>query len=231
MRPFLENPELRVILLVCCMLIQGCYITPTTVRDSAYSIEKGGIQINTNALPTLSGSVGYGVTDKLDVGIDLENVISPWARYSFLNKPKGTSIAATAGIFRSAADSESINPPIVGDGKIQGIYVGGILSHSMNNGYIFNLGYRYNSLHYDAFMFDGSSWGAIAHFYNKGRPKPIAISKNDLSGIGTVSTTVSFSLKSKARIYVGVACQLYHTIETNGLNSSSCSPVLGLVSK
>jgi hypothetical protein len=218
---------LNALLIGCVLALQACSFLPSTVRDSAASLHEGELQIATDVYPAPSVSAAYGISDQWDVGLDIEEAPSLWARYTFPNQPEGTDVALIGGVFqtrfRSFVDPFSSNYTRE---DVNGFYIGGIYSHTLDNGSKFNLAYRYNSLYYDAFTTEAgafeTSWIGDVSGSN------FEVSDQDLAGIGTASATMSIVVKPQAHFHIGVSCLLLHTLQSNNLDSILCSPVAGV---
>ena len=219
---------LNALLFSCVLAIQACSFLPSTVRDSAASLDDGELQIGTDFFPAPSLSAAYGITDQWDVGFDLEEVSSLWARYTFSNQPEGTDVALIGGVFQTNFQT-SFDPMSSNSSheNVNGFYLGGIYSHRLESGSKFNLAYRYNLLHYDAFTTDGVEFER-ALSGRAGSGSDFEISDQDLAGIGTISATMSIVVKPQAHFHIGASCLLLHTRQSNNLDSTLCSPVAGV---
>lgn len=217
-------------LLLCGVLsLQACSFLPATVRDSAASLHEGELQIATGIFPAPSLSAAYGVTNQWDVGLDLEEAPSIWARYTFPNQPEGTDIALIGGVFQARFRSftEVFSSTYTRE-DANGFYIGGIYSHLLESGSNFNIAYRYNSLHYDAFITDGGDLSDSYPYSDGGDGSDFLVSEQDLAGIGTLTATMSIVVKPQAHFHIGASCLFLHTSNNNRLDSTLCSPVLGL---
>lgn len=213
------------------LVAQACSITPTTVRDSAASLSKGEMQIDANYLPTFGVSVAYGVTDNIDVGIDIENVSNLWTKYSFAPDAQGSQWALNAGMFTTRVDSYIEDGQYDSHTRIDGVFIGTIYSYKLEGGSAFNLAYRYNALRYDAFNTGrqgGLTFTPDDSFLAADFGTTVNVSSNDLAGIGMVSASWAIHWKPHVHVQVGAACQLFHTSSNPGIESTHCTPVLGL---
>ena len=213
------------------VFIQACTVTPTTVRDTAASLPSNEAQIDNNYFPTYSVSMAYGVSDDVDIGVDIESVPALWVKYSFAPDESGSQWALNAGAFATSIDNVDEENGFPGDGNVKGFYLGGIYSHRLEGGSSFNMAYRYNALSYDSFSINRSSgwfYKSDYAFVKSGFDSTVNVSSNDLAGIGTLSATWSIPWKSHANVHFGAACQLYHTNDNPNIESAACAPVLGM---
>jgi hypothetical protein len=214
-------------LLSSVLALQACSFLPSTVRDSAASLHQGELQIAVDAYPMPSISAAYGVTDQWDVGFDIEEAPSLWTRYTYPNQAQGTDVALIAGVFqtrfRSYGNAFSSNYT---HEDANGFYIGGIYSHTLASGSKFNVAYRYNSLHYDAFLSDGGDFSDS--FLGGDSGSDFLVSDRDLAGISTLTATMSIVVKPQAHFHIGASCLFLQTSRNNRLDSTLCSPVVGV---
>jgi hypothetical protein len=216
------------LLLAGVCLIQACTFLPTAVRDSAESLDRGELSIATDVIPNPTVSAAYGITEQWDVGVELAITPSIWGRYTLPNQKENTAVALTGGVFQAQFRTvDTLFSSNYSEESATGFYLGGIYSHKMESGNKFNLAMRYNSLQYDSFVSDGGVFSDTFLGFGDGNGSDFIVSDKDLSGVVSLSATMSIAVKPQAHISIGASCLFMHTRETSELSSAQCYPVLG----
>lgn len=200
-----------VIFFSAALLNTACSFAPITPRVDAASIGRGEWKLESNFAPSLHLGAIHGVTDKLDIGMEVEQLVmgSAWARYSFINNPSGFSLAGNAGVFTSHNDFRS-----------NGYYLGAIVSNQISPKTRFTFSYRYAQLDYefDANDDDDLYWLSLLDFDNA----------TDAAVNGQVDATLSVLLKPHVELALGAVCQtLYNNTDPDN-RSDVCFPVIGM---
>jgi len=193
-------------ILIMLFLGNACSLVPLSPRDSASSVGKGKVKIDTNLLPAIALNTTYGLTDNFDVGLDIENVTiaTVWSRYSLLNNKTGVSVAATGGAF-SHMDTDT-----------NGLYAGALLSYYKNSKIRLAAGYRYNKVAYEP-----DDYGNIYDGY------PALHNSEDLSETGVTNVSLAFRVKPHLQLTVGAVCQHHYKNRNRDIDSNRCRALLG----
>ncbi|MEE9322305.1 MAG: hypothetical protein V3U76_17835 [Granulosicoccus sp.] len=210
-----KHPRIRTqtifVVLVLALFSSACSLAPLSPRDAASSVGQGVVKIDTNYLPATALNTSYGLSDNLDVGVDIENVtlLTTWTRYSFLNnRETGVSLAATGGVFTSNNRHHS-----------NGTYIGALASYRNNKRVEWTAGYRYNRVSYEPDNYDNDyGWLTVNHVHNR----------EDLSATGQLSASAAIRLKPHLQLTVGAICQYHYNNRSPRIDSDVCFPLLGL---
>lgn len=215
MTTLLSPPQFSVTMLFSVLLFSGCTLAPVTPRIQAEPLGKGNLQVNTWIAPAPAISAAYGLTERFDVGGDIEqfDMVSIWSRYSIVNT-NFASLAATAGIFRKS------NP-----NNASGYYAGSVLSGPINKRMRFYMSYRLSQITYDPVDLNEDSRPLTDDEIISGVDSR---DSEDLSKTSQFNLGFSIRLRSKAGLNVGVGCQYHHENNDPQIESRPCGPLIGL---
>jgi len=126
------------------LFLCACESVPRAQIDEANSLGDGKWRLEGAVTETSAISVSRGVGEDTDVGLQLDfdniigfvddaNILSAYAKYSFLNKTEGFSLAGLAGGFTGLQSD------------VDGYFLGPVLSWRSNN-VLLSLRARYNKL-------------------------------------------------------------------------------------
>ncbi len=196
------------------LFLTGCVTAPHAQQDEANSLGQGNWRLEGGVQPGLSFSAGTGISDNLDLGMQIDfygsTVYTGWGKYSLINQDQGVSLAVIGGVFTETEE------------EYYGGFIGPIISMRQNN-VLYSLRGRYNKLQGDA----ETDYFDSDNFYANER-------------IGQVDASVRWYLNNdKLAIKVGAGCvfaigddKLNDTTTTDSSSSSDdkdyeCSPTFG----
>lgn len=207
-RPDIKRVTMTLLLTITTLLLSSaCSLAPVSPRDSASSVGKGIVKIDTNLLPTPAINTTFGLTDNLDIGLDIEDVHrhTIWSRYSLLNNKTGVSVAAASGAF-TYSDSDT-----------NGFYAGALLSYRKNSRVELTAGYRHSKVSYYPDQY-GAMFDLYSHVDNR----------EDLSETGQLNVAIALRLKPHLQLSTGFICQHQYKNRNQDIKSDVCLPLLGL---
>ena len=190
------------------LTITSCSLAPMTPRVDAASIGKHEIKLESNLAPSPSFGFVYGVTDTLDVGLEVEQLGmgSAWTRYSFINNPNGFSLAGNAGVFVSVNDYPS-----------NGWYAGLLASKQVTPTIRWTGSYRHALLDYQ-YRFQTDFWSVDnVEFDNP----------DDASVNGHFDISLSMRIKPHVEFAIGGGCQILYKNKNPDRRSQNCLPIIG----
>lgn len=193
-------------------VMSACSLAPVTPRVDAASIGKNNSKLESNYGPTFSFSAMYGLTDNLDLGLDLEQggFATAWTRYSFINNPDGVSFAGTAAVYNSENDIES-----------NGVYAGLLASNQFNSSVRLTAGIRYAVLDYEYGDFSDNGWFSSPDYLEFDNP-------DDASHNAQADISLSWRVRPHIELAIGAACQYLVKNEDVSKDNERCAPVVGL---
>jgi len=202
-------------------------ITPLTSHNSARSLASGKTQINTNVSPEPYVSATVGVTDRLDVGVDLSAIPSLHSRYTFLERSDDWAFAQTVGVFYGDIDAANINRT-----HASGIYLGLLTSwESAHSKAGFSGEIRYLNTQYRDFIADNSTaWFSTsdANWYVNSNNAAAIIDSNDLEHIIQVNAVFNLKMRSHSTLSIGALCHLNISEDNPSIPSGACGPLIGI---
>jgi len=195
--------------LLSVLLCTSCSFAPITSRVDAASQGRGTFKIQTHQSPTPSFGVVYGASDRIDVGIEMEQLMmtTGWARYSIINNPQGFSLATNAAVFKQTGNNRS-----------NGYYVGVIASNQIDSRVRFTGAYRHAILDYEYTLGGDNDWFNDLDFTNP----------DDASVNGQLDLIFSYRINPASELSIGAACQHLYKNEDPTHDSTRCAPVVGL---
>lgn len=197
------------LLAVAALLLSSCSFAPLSPRVDAASIGKHNVKLESNVAPTASFGAIYGVTDDLDIALEVEQLGlgSVWSRYSFINNPEGFSLAGNAGVFYGAGSNNESN----------GWYAGIVASEQVTPTIRWSASYRHALLDYQYGIGEDNGWFSVLDFDNP----------DDASVNGQLSLSMSFLLKPHVEVAVGGVCQFLWKNQDPNNKSNVCLPTIG----
>jgi len=189
-------------------ILASCSFAPMSPRVDAASIGKHEIKLESNIAPTPSFGILYGVTDNLDVGLEVEQagLGSTWARYSFINNPTGFSFAGNAGVFVSENDIRS-----------NGWYAGLLVSKQVTPTVRWTGSYRHALLDYEYGLYDDLFSVDYLDFDNP----------DDASVNGHLDISLSLRIRPHVELAIGGGCQFLYKNKNPQQRSKRCLPIIG----
>lgn len=196
-------------------LLSGCTLAPATPTIYAEPIGKGGVRVDTWATPVTAVSAGYGLTESLDVGVDVEqfHMISIRTQYAIVHSP-GFSLAANGGIFRQS-----------GPNNASGYYLGGVLSKQFHRRVRFYSGYRLSHVDYDPVDIDLDNRDLTDDELYYGVDSR---DSEDLSKTSHLHLGLSIHLLSNVGLNLGAGCEYHHENNDPMIQTRRCGPLIGL---
>lgn len=201
-------------LIFLSMVLTGCSLVPLTPHQTAEPLGKGGFEIQAWASPVLAVSAGYGLTDRVDVGVNLEQLTlySAWTRINLVRDEK-MSLSATAGVFKKS----SLN-------SARGHYLGGVLTVPFGSRFKLHANYRFNRVDYTPFDksqgisgFTDEEWMHAVDSRNS-----TDLSQTSIAGVGV---SVGFNT---AQWTLGAVCEYHHKNVDPLIMTTFCIPTLGV---
>lgn len=202
-------------LLFCLSIVvcvNACTLAPTTPRVDAQTLGKGKFDLSLWVTPSPAASLSYGLTDKLDIGIELEQfqTMTLLSKYNIMSS-NGFSAAGTAGVFKVASDN-----------RASGVFIGGIVNKAMDDTLTLFANYRFAKVNYTAIDTSDPLYTSEDIF-------GIAIDDTtDLSQTSQLNIGLSWKLKSETRLHVGLGCQHNHKNDDPEIEDTPCGTIFGL---
>lgn len=190
-------------------MLTSCSFAPVTPRVDASSVGKDVFEIQSFATPSPSIGLIFGASENLDVGLELEQIQLgvAWARYSFINNPRGFSLATNAAVFIGGDTDKRSN----------GWYGGLIASNQVSPRFRWTASYRYALLDYEYSLNNSGGYFSTLDFNNP----------DDASVNGHLDVSLTIRVKSHYDLSLGGACQFLYKNRSVTEPSQACAPIVG----